>query len=140
MFSFFCIGESIMRGLKRQKQTVYWSRVTETLDGIDTAPTYQKPEIHKFSVSATAGTPEEISAGIVPDYDRYITSFDRDFKPEEGDVFWVDAVPKLDVDGNLILSDEVPVVTPDYRLKKILDTKRGNVARYGITKIGAENE
>lgn len=129
-----------MRGLKRQKQSVYWSRVTEELDGINTIPTYQKPEIHKFSVSATAGTPEEISAGIVPDYDRYITSFERSFKPEEGDVFWVDAVPKLDDDGNLILSDEVPVVTPDYRLKKILDTKRGNVARYGITKIGAENE
>ena len=129
-----------MRGLKRQKQSVYWSRVTEELDGIDTIPRYQKPEIYKFSVSATAGTPEEMSAGIVPDYDRYITSFDRDFKPEEGDVFWIDAVPKLDDDGNLILSDEVPVVTPDYRLKKILDTKRGNVARYGITKIGAENE
>lgn len=129
-----------MRGLKRQKQTVYWSRVTEELSGIDTIQKYQKPELHKFSVSATAGTPEEISAGIVPDYDRYITSFDRDFKPEEGDVFWIDAVPKLDDDGNLILSDEVPVVTPDYRLKKILDTKRGNVARYGITKIGAENE
>lgn len=129
-----------MRGLKRQKQSVYWSRVTEELDGIDTIPRYRKPEIHKFSVSATAGTPEEMSAGIVPDYDRYITSFDRDFKPEEGDVFWIDAVPKLDDDGNLILSDEVPVVTPDYRLKKILDTKRGNVARYGITKIGAENE
>lgn len=129
-----------MRGLKRQKQSVYWSKVTETLDGINTVPTYQKPEIYKFSVSATAGTPEEMSAGIVPDYDRYITSFDRDFKPEEGDVFWVDTVPKLDDDGNLILSDEIPVVMPDYRLKKILDTQRGNIARYGISKIGAENE
>lgn len=129
-----------MRGLKRQKQTVYWSKVTETLDGIDTVPTYQKPEIHKFSVSSTAGTPEEISAGIVPDYDRYITSFDRNFKPEEGDVFWIDVAPKLDDDGSLILSDDIPVVMPDYRLKKILDTQRGNIARYGISKIGAENE
>ena len=129
-----------MRGLKRQKQTVYWSKVIEILDGIDTVSTYSQPQSFKFSVSSTAGTPEEISAGIVPDYDRYITSFDRDFKPEEGDVFWVDTVPKLDDDGNLILSDEVPVVTPDYRLKKILDTKRGNIARYGISKIGAENE
>lgn len=129
-----------MRGLKRQKQSVYWSRVTEELDGIDTIPRYQKPEIHKFSVSATAGTPEEMSAGIVPDYDRYITSFDRDFKPEEGDVFWVDTVPKLDKDGNLVLKDDIPTVMPDYRLKKILDTQQGNIARYGITKIGVENE
>lgn len=127
-----------MRGLKRQKQTVYWSKVTEELDGIDTIPRYQKPEIHKFSVSATAGTPEEMSAGIVPDYDRYITSFDRNFKPEEGDVFWIDTVPQVDTLGNLVLEDGIPTTPPDYRLKKILDTQRGNLARYGIKKIGAE--
>lgn len=129
-----------MRGLKRQKQSVYWSKVTEELDGIDTVPTYSQPQSFKFSVSSTAGTPEEISAGIVPDYDRYITSFDRDFKPKEGDVFWIDVIPKLDEDGNLILEDDIPVVMPDYRLKKILDTQRGNIARYGISKIGTENE
>lgn len=127
-----------MRSLKRQKQTVYWSRVIEGLSGIDTIQKYQKPELHKFSVSATAGTPEEISAGIVPDYDRYITSFERSFKPEEGDVFWVDAVPQLNDDGNLTVDeDEVPVTPPDYRLKKIIDTQMGNLARYGIKKIGA---
>lgn len=129
-----------MRGLKRQKQSVYWSKVTEELDRIDTVPSYSQPQSFKFSVSSTAGTPEEISAGIVPDYDRYITSFDRVFKPEEGDVFWIDVIPKLDEDGNLILEDDIPVVMPDYRLKKILDTQRGNIARYGISKIGAENE
>lgn len=129
-----------MRGLKRQKQTVYWSRVTEAVIGIDTITKYSKPKPYKFSVSATAGTPEEMSAGIVPDYDRYITSFDRGFKPEEGDVFWIDTVPKFDEDGNLVLEDDIPVVMPDYRLKKILNTQRGNVARYGISKIGAENE
>ena len=129
-----------MRGLKRQKQIVYWSKVSEELSDIDTITVYTKPNMYKLSVSATAGTPEELSAGIVPDYDRYITSFERDFKPEEGDVFWVDAVPKLDKDGNLVLKDDIPAVMPDYRLKKILDTQRGNIARYGITKIGVENE
>lgn len=129
-----------MRSLKRQQQTVYWSKVSEGLSDIDTITEYTKPIAYKFSVSSTAGTPEEISAGIVPDYDRYITSFDRNFKPEEGDVFWIDAVPKLDGNGSLILSDDIPAVMPDYRLKKILDTQRGNIARYGISKIGAENE
>lgn len=129
-----------MRGLKRQKQIVYWSKVSEELSDIDTITVYTKPNMYKLSVSATAGTPEELSAGIVPDYDRYITSFERDFKPEEGDVFWVDAVPKLDENGKLVLEDDIPVVMPDYRLKKILDTQRGNIARYGITKIGVENE
>lgn len=129
-----------MRGLKRQKQTVYWSKTTETLDGIDTVPSYSQPQSFNFSVSSTAGTPEEISAGIVPDYDRYITSFDRNFKPEEGDVFWIDTVPQVDALGNLVLEDDIPTTPPDYRLKKILDTQRGNIARYGISKIGAENE
>lgn len=129
-----------MRGLKRQKQTVYWSKVTEILNDINTVTKYSKPELHNFSVSATAGTLEEISSGIVPDYDRYITSFDREFRPQEGDVFWIDTVPELDYAGDLILTDSVPTIMPDYRLKKILDTQRGNIARYGISRIGAENE
>lgn len=129
-----------MRGLKRQKQTVYWSKVTEILNDINTVTKYSKPELRNFSVSATAGTPEEISSGIVPDYDRYITSFDREFRPQEGDVFWIDTVPELDYAGDLILTDSVPTIMPDYRLKKILDTQRGNIARYGISRIGAENE
>lgn len=92
----------------------------------------------RFTVSATAGIPEEISAGIVPIYDRYITSFDSDFKPEEGMAVWVDKVPQLDDSGNLIMSDDgiTPVTPPDYTLKKILTTQRGKVFRYGISKIG----
>ena len=121
-----------MRGLKRQKQTVYWSRVTETLEGIDTVPTYSQPKSFELSVSSTAGTPEEISAGIVPDYDRYITSFNRSFHPQEGDVFWIDTVPQVDTLENLVLKDGIHTTPPDYRLKKILDTQRGNLARYGI--------
>lgn len=126
-----------MRGLKRQKQTIYWSRLTEELDGIDTIKKYQNPELYRLSVSATAGTPEELSAGYIPDYDRYITNFDRNFKPQIADVFWVDCKPELNEVGTLILGEDgEPTVPPDYRLKKILDTQRGNVARYGIKYIG----
>lgn len=110
-----------MRGLKRQKQTVYWSRVIEELDGIDTVPRYQKPELHFLSVSATAGTPEELSAGYIPDYDRYITNFDRNFKPQTADVFWIDRKPELTEAGELILGEDgEPTVPPDYRLKRFL--------------------
>lgn len=130
-----------MRGLKRQKQSVYWSRVTEELDGIDTIPKYQKPKLHFLSVSATAGTPEELSAGIMPDYDRYITNFDRSFKPQTADVFWIDCKPELNEAGELVLGEDgEPTVTPDYRLKKVLDTQRGNVARYGIKYIGDDSD
>lgn len=128
-----------MRNLVRQTQTIYWSRATETHSGIDTVVEYKKPEIVNFSVSTTSGTPEELSAGIVPDYDRYITCFDNDFRNNvmEGDVLWIDKTPELDKSGNLVLdSDETPTVTPDYTIKRILDTQKGNLARYGIKKIG----
>jgi hypothetical protein len=130
-----------MRGLKRQKQSVYWSRVTEELDGIDTVPKYQKPERHFLSVSSTAGTPEELSAGIMPDYDRYITNFDRAFQPQTADVFWIDNKPELNNSGELVLDEDgAPTVSPDYRLKKILDTQKGNIARYGLKYIGDSSD
>lgn len=170
-----------MRGLKRQKQSVYYSKVSETLSGIDTVEIYSKPKLYHFSVSATAGTPEEIAAGIIPDYDRYITSFYKDFNPSEGDVFWIDTTPILDENGNLKYTGEIPSlesgnlrlnnayptlsqngtvvlnstdasldsdgclivedssylpIPPDYRLKRIIQTKKGNVMRCGIVKIG----
>lgn len=50
----------------------------------------------------------------------------------------IDTVPQVDALGNLVLEDGIPTTPPDYRLKKILDTQRGNLARYGIKKIGAE--
>lgn len=129
-----------MRGLKRQKQTIYWSRITERLDGINTVTVYEKPKKLLMSVSATAGTSEEIASGYVPGYDRYITCFDRTFQPKEADVFWVDRMPEINEDGSLILDESgTPTVSPDYVLVKILNSQKSNVARYGIKKIGAEN-
>lgn len=130
-----------MRGLVRQKQKVYWSRVSEKMDGLDRVKAYTKPVLYRFSVSATAGTPEEIAAGVVPDYDRYITSFNRDFQPQEADLFWIDKTPQISDDGSLVLNEDgEPTVLPDYTLKRILDTQKGNIARYGISKVGNENE
>ena len=87
-----------------------------------------------------SGTPEEIAAGIVPDYDRYITSFNRNFHPQEADIFWIDRIPQISEDGSLILDENgEPAVLPDYTLKKILDTQKGNIARYGISKRGNED-
>ena len=54
-----------MRGLVRQKQKVYWSRITEKTQGLDRIKVYEKPVLFSFSVSSTAGTPEEIAAGIM---------------------------------------------------------------------------
>lgn len=127
-----------MRSPSRLKQKVWFSKVEESVEGIDTVQKYSKPIMKHFTVSFTAGTPEELAAGIVPTYDRYITSFDRNFKPEEGVAVWVDKVPQIDDSGNLVMSDDgiTPVTPPDYTLKKILGTQKGKVFRYGISKIG----
>lgn len=127
-----------MRSPSRLKQKVWFSKVEESVEGIDTVQKYSKPIMKYFTVSSTAGTPEELAAGIVPTYDRYITSFDRDFKPEEGMAVWVDKVPQLDDSENLVMAEDgiTPVTPPDYTLKKIIDSQKSKVARYGISKIG----
>lgn len=127
-----------MRSPSSLKQKVWFSKIEEVVEGIDTIQKYSKPIMKRFSVSATAGTPEEISAGIVPTYNRYITSYDRNFKPEEGMAVWVDTVPQLDDSGSLVMAGDgiTPVTPPDYTLKKILGTQKGKVFRYGISKIG----
>ena len=130
-----------MRGRLRQKQSVWISTVKEKNNGMDKLLVYSNPQKKNISVSATAGTPEELSAGIVPDYDRYITVFDRTFQPKECNVLWIDVVTEVGEDGSLILNeDNSPTVLPDYRLKRTLDTQKGQVARYGISKIGGNNE
>ena len=132
-----------MRLLKRQQQPVYCAEIIEILEGINTVIRYKKPEKQFFTVSATAGTPEEISAGIVPTYDRYLTWWNsrwNRFDLKEGMLLWVDVMPELDSNGDFIFNAEnVPVVLPDYRVEKIIGTKKGSVKRYGIVKIGCHD-
>ena len=128
------------RNLQRQLQDIWFCNSTEELseNGYDTIVTYSKPELHRMSVSATSGWVNAIAAGFVPAYDRYITSYERDFHPEEGTCVFVDVVPELDGEGNLALINgdtlHRPVTAPDYIIKRILDTQKGTVARYGIEK------
>lgn len=133
-----------MRSLKRQQQEVWFSKMHERLDGIDTIQEWDKPIMVKMTCSVTSGTPEEIAAGIVPDYDRYLTYYKLRFKQplglEEGMAVWVDVIPELDENGNLVMGDDelTPVVPPDYTLKRILGTQKGDITRYGISKIMGE--
>lgn len=128
-----------MRCLQRQTQKLWFSVKKMGFTGIDETSVYSKPEMHKFTVSATGSTPEDYAVGIVPDYDRYITSFDRNFNPIEGTQVWVDVEPDLDENGNVKLNDDgEPIVPPDYTLRRRVDTKMGTVARYLIKKNGDE--
>ena len=128
-----------MRSLIRQTQEIWFSVKSMAYTGIDETSVYSKPEMHRFTVSATGSTPEDYAVGIVPDYDRYITSFDRTFQPIEGMQCWVDVTPEIDKDGNLVMTEDgEPTVFPDYTLKRKVDTKMGTVARYLIKKNGDE--
>ena len=128
-----------MRCLMRQTQEIWFSVKSMSYTGIDETSVFSKPEVHRFTVSPTGSTPEDYAVGIVPDYDRYITSFDRDFKPIEGTQCWVDVKPEIDNNGDLVMTDDgKPSVLPDYTLKRKVDTKMGTVARYLIKKNGDE--
>ena len=124
-----------MRNFKQQEQKVWFTRITEKNVGIDKVKVYAKPFMKELSVSATSGTPEEIAAGVVPNYDRYITSYKK-LDVQEGDMCFVDVEPKLDASGELAMTDDyIPVTPPDYRIEKLLVTQKGLVFRYGISRI-----
>lgn len=128
-----------MRCLQRQTQEIWFSVKSMGYTGIDETSVYSNPEMHRFTVSATGSTPEDYAVGIVPDYDRYITSFDRSFQPIEGMQCWVDVTPEINDDGSLKMTEDgEPTVQPDYTLRRKVDTKMGTVARYLIKKNGDE--
>lgn len=130
-----------MRNATRRKQEVWFVSRQKDDSGIEPVYTYGKPEKHRMSVSSTSGTPAEMNFGILPTYDRYMISYDRDFHPVEGTYLYVDKIPEIDAEtGELVLTEnDEPTVKPDYILDRIYDTQKGILARYGIKKISAED-
>lgn len=129
-----------MRSPVSQRQKVWFSTITEKKVGIDTIQEYSKPIMAKLTASAGTGAPSQISAGLVVDYDRELTSYNLGLRGqiEEGSVCWVDVVPEISEDGSLAMLDDgvTPTVPPDYRVDKIFSTARGQVDVFGIRKIG----
>lgn len=129
-----------MRSPVRDRQKVWFSTITENKVGIDTIQEYSKPIVAKLTASAGTGAPSQISAGLVVDYDRELTSYNLSLRGqiEEGSVCWVDVIPEISEDGSLVMSDDgmTPTVPPDYRVDKIFQTSRGRVDVFGIKKIG----
>lgn len=130
-----------MRSPVRDRQPVYFSAITEKKVGIDTIQEYSKPIMRKLTVSAGTGAPTQISAGLVVDYDREITSYDKTLRGviREGDAVFVDVEPQLNDDGTLTMGEDgyTPVIPPDYRISAIFSTQKGKVDVYGIKKVGA---
>ena len=129
-----------MRSRGRDRQKIYFVTVTEKKVGIDTVQEYGEPIKKKMSVSSGTGQPGQVSAGLVVDYDREITSYDKTLRGviREGDALYVDIEPKLNDDGTLAMGDDgyTPVTPPDYRISAIFKTQKGNVDVYGIKKVG----
>lgn len=132
-----------MRSRSRDRQKIWFSNVTEKKVGLDTVQEYGKPIMAKLTASAGTGAPSQISAGLVVDYDRELTSYNKALRGqvEEGSVCWVDVTPEIAQDGNLVMSTDrvTPTVPPDYRVDKIFQTARGLVDVFGIKKIGGNN-
>lgn len=130
-----------MRSMLRDRQAIYFSTVTEKKVGIDTVQEYGKPIIKKMSVSSGTGQPGQISAGLVVDYDREITSYDKTLRGviREGDAVFVDVEPQINEDGTLTMGEDgyTPVTPPDYRISAIFSTQKGDVDVFGIKKVGA---
>lgn len=147
-----------MRSYRRQIQELWFCEFEEELVGMNTVKIFKKPEKHLYSVSATAGYVYGWGAGLSLQYDRYITSYKGDdYIPKEGTMVFVDVVPEFDENGELkseieylrdesgeIILDEdnEPTITkvlystpPDYTVEKILNTLRGDVARFAIKKV-----
>ena len=130
-----------MRSRSRDRQKIYFVTVTEEKVGIDTVLKYGKPIMKKMAVSSGTGQPGQVSAGLVVDYDREITSYDKSLRGviREGDAVFVDVEPKLNEDGTLTIGDDgyTPVTPPYYRISAIFSTQKGDVDVFGIKKVGA---
>ena len=130
-----------MRSRGRDRQKIYFVAVTEKKSGINTIKEYGKPELKKMAVSSGAGQPGQVSAGLVVDYDREITSYDKTLRGviREGDALYVDVEPQLNEDGTLTMGEDgyTPITPPDYRISAIFSTQKGDVDVFGIKKVGA---
>ena len=132
-----------MRSRGRDRQRVWFVGVEEKKIGIDTVQEYGKPIMKKMAVSSGTGQPGQVSAGLVVDYDREITSYDKTLRGviREGDAVFVDVEPQLNDDGTLAMGDDgyTPVTPPDYRISAIFSTQKGKVDVFGIKKVGGNN-
>lgn len=131
-----------MRSRGRDRQKIWFVTVTEKKVGIDTIYEYNDPVIKKkMNVSSGTGQPGQVSAGLVVDYDREITSYDKTLRGviREGDAVFVDVKPQMNEDGTLTMGDDgyTPITPPDYRISAIFSTQKGDVDVFGIKKVGS---
>ncbi len=145
-----------MRTLKKRNQKVWFCEVTQVLEGLNNKNIYSEPVLYKVGVSPTAGDIAMYGNGLELTYDRYIHWYDMKNIPKEGTMVFVDVVPEIGEDGQLV-TEEVPVLKPDgtqrldvdgnpittvktltepdYLIDRVYQTQRGSVARLMLKRV-----
>lgn len=130
-----------MRSLQRRKQNIWFVHRERDDSRLEQIYVYDKPIKKYYSVSPTSGTPFESYYGVIPSYDRYIVCFEHDYIPKEGTLVYIDRVPEIDANGNLVIGEDLaPTVLPDYVVSKNARTKKGLTTRIGISKLSGDDE
>lgn len=127
-----------MRSIRKDQQNLWFTKITESIPegSIDTKRTYEKPVCRRFTISNEGGIPLETGMGIVPHYERYITTYTHEYVPEEGMLVYVDKEPELDAEGELVLDENnEPTVKPDFYVRRIMTNKKASVVRAALVKV-----
>ena len=95
---------------------------------------YGKPRVCYGNISAAVGEATVRQFGGSVDYDKVIVMGVDAPDIDEFSVLWVDTIPEIDEDGNLLLNEKEEVKTPhDYLVRKV--AKSLNSVSYAIRKV-----
>ena len=117
-----------MRGLLRNKTKFYFALYEKREEITDEygnmtgqyGVTYGKPIEIYGNISASIGEIQDRHFGESESYDKVIVLDKRDIPIDEYSLLWVDTLPLLDENGNLVLDDDGVEITPhDYIVKKV---------------------
>lgn len=117
-----------MRCMVRNKSVFYYAlydKQTELKDEYGNATgqysiSYTDPVKALGNVSAAQGEMQSRQFGESETYDKVIVLDNPHISIDEYSILWVDAPPKLTVDGHLVMKDDDTAETPhDYIVKKV---------------------
>jgi len=109
-----------MRSLERNKIPIYYALYNAKIPVLDEwgnetgqySSGYGNPLKFKIRVSANKGEASTNAFGVSLDYDRVMSTSDRNFLIDEFTVLWLDSVPVIKEDG----TTDTP---KDYTVKKV---------------------
>lgn len=124
-----------MRCLDRNKQTLYYAHYVGKTRNQATGKyevTHTKPVKFKANISSETGETFTQLFGNRESYDKVI-ALDKPILDEQT-ILWVETLPELDDEGNLVVDTDGEVKTPhDYIVKKV--AKSLNSVIVAVTKV-----